>query len=52
MSEVIDVAEAYDRGRTLFMGIELLASPGALVPRPETGASAVDALRRINAGRR
>lgn len=51
MSEVINVAEAYDKGRTLFMGIELLVAPGALVPRPETEllcASAVDALRQLN----
>ena len=34
MSEVINVAEAYDKGRALFMGIELLVAPGALVPRP------------------
>lgn len=49
MSETIDVAEAYGRGCTLFMGIELLVTPGALVPRPETellGRTAVDALRR------
>lgn len=49
MSETIDVAEAYGRGCTLFMGIELLVAPGALVPRPETellGRTAVDALRR------
>lgn len=51
MSEMIDVAQAYDKGRTLFMGIELLVGPGALVPRPETellGISAVDALRQLN----
>src|SRR6478752_167562 len=51
MSEVINVAKAYDEGRTLFMGIELLVAPGALVPRPETellGASAVDALRELS----
>lgn len=49
MSETIDVAEAYGRGCILFMGIELLVTPGALVPRPETellGRTAVDALRR------
>lgn len=49
MSETINVAEAYGRGCTLFMGIELLVSPGALVPRLETellGKTAVDALRR------
>src|SRR3979490_1636680 len=51
MSEVIDVAKAYDKGRTHFMGIELLVAPGALVPRPETEllcASAYDALRQLN----
>lgn len=49
MSETINVAEAYERGRTRFMGIELLVAPGALVPRPETellGSTAVEALRR------
>lgn len=48
MGEEIDVADAYGKGRTLFMGIELLVAPGALVPRPETellGATAVDALQ-------
>ena len=51
MNETINVAEAYDKGRTVFMGIDLLVGPGALVPRPETellGASAVDALRQLN----
>jgi release factor glutamine methyltransferase len=51
MSEEINVAEAYDKGRALFMGIELLVAPGALVPRPETellGASAIDSLHRLN----
>jgi release factor glutamine methyltransferase len=51
MTEELNVAEAYDKGRTLFMGIELLVAPGALVPRPETellGASAVDALRQLS----
>ncbi|WP_445221278.1 N5-glutamine methyltransferase family protein [Bradyrhizobium sp. Pa8] len=51
MSETINVAEAYERGRTRFMGIELLVAPGALVPRPETellGRTAVDALRRAH----
>jgi release factor glutamine methyltransferase len=44
MSEAINIAEAYDKGRALFMGIELLVAPGALVPRPETellGASSL-----------
>ncbi len=51
MSEVINVAKAYDEGRTLFMGIELLVAPGALVLWPETEllcASAIDALRQLN----
>jgi release factor glutamine methyltransferase len=51
MNEAIDVAEAYDKGRILFMGIELLVAPGALIPRSETellGASAVDALRQLS----
>jgi release factor glutamine methyltransferase len=51
MSETINVAEAYERGRTQFMGIELQVAPGALVPRPETellGRTAVDALRRAH----
>jgi release factor glutamine methyltransferase len=51
MSEGINIAEAYDKGRALFMEIELLVAPGALVPRPETellGASALDSLRRLN----
>jgi release factor glutamine methyltransferase len=51
MNELVNVAEAYDKGHTLFMGIDLLVGPGALVPRPETellGASAVDALRQLN----
>ena len=29
MSEGINIAEAYDKGRALFMGIELLVAPGA-----------------------
>ncbi|MCK1655273.1 class I SAM-dependent methyltransferase [Bradyrhizobium sp. 149] len=51
MSETINVAEAYERGRTQFMGIELLVAPGALVPRPETellGRTAVEALHRAH----
>ncbi|MBR0727535.1 peptide chain release factor N(5)-glutamine methyltransferase [Bradyrhizobium japonicum] len=51
MSETINVAEAYERGRTRFMGIELQVAPGALVPRPETellGRTAVEALRRAH----
>lgn len=51
MSEQRSVAEAYDSGRTPFMGIELLVAPGALVPRPETellGSSALETLRQMN----
>ncbi|WP_314957510.1 class I SAM-dependent methyltransferase [Bradyrhizobium cosmicum] len=51
MSETTNVAEAYERGRTLFMGIELLVTPGALVPRRETellGRTAVETLRRMS----
>ena len=51
MSETINVTEAYERGRTQFMGIELQVAPGALVPRPETellGRTAVEALRRAH----
>ncbi|RWK43282.1 class I SAM-dependent methyltransferase [Mesorhizobium sp.] len=51
MSEKISVAEAYRKGRTIFMGLELLIAPGALVPRPETellGTTALDVLRRMN----
>ncbi|MFB9270026.1 N5-glutamine methyltransferase family protein [Bradyrhizobium erythrophlei] len=46
---MVDVAQAYDEGRTWFMGMELLVARGVLVPRPETellGATAVAALRR------
>ncbi len=46
---MVNVARAYDEGRTRFMGMELLVAPGVLVPRPETellGATAVAALRR------
>ncbi|WFU69786.1 MULTISPECIES: HemK/PrmC family methyltransferase [unclassified Bradyrhizobium] len=49
MAETINVGEAYGRGSTLFMGIELLVAPGALVPRPETellARTAIDALRQ------
>lgn len=51
MNEVINVAEAYDKGHVFFMGTDFLVGPGALVPRPETellGASAVNALRELN----
>ncbi|RWM21426.1 MAG: class I SAM-dependent methyltransferase [Mesorhizobium sp.] len=51
MSEEISVADAYSKGRTIFMGLELLIAPGALVPRPETellGTTALDVLRQMN----
>lgn len=51
MREEISIADAYRRGRTVFMGVELLVAPGALVPRPETellGTTAVDLLRRMD----
>ncbi|TIU20025.1 MAG: methyltransferase domain-containing protein, partial [Mesorhizobium sp.] len=51
MSEEISVAEAYSKGRTVFMGLELLIAPGALVPRPETellGTTALDVLSQMN----
>ncbi|TIR21958.1 MAG: class I SAM-dependent methyltransferase [Mesorhizobium sp.] len=50
MSEDIDVAHAYSKGSTIFMGVEMLVSSGALVPRPETellGSTAVDILRQM-----
>lgn len=49
----MSVREAYERGRTTFMGLELLVSRGALVPRPETellGSTAVEALRAMGSG--
>lgn len=51
MSKEFNVADAYGTGRVLFMGLELLVAPGALVPRPETellGTTALDALRQMN----
>ena len=51
MSEREFVAEAFEKGRTTFMGIELLVAPGALVPRAETellGNTAVGALLALN----
>lgn len=51
MSEEISVADAYSKGRTVFMGLELLVAPGALVPRPETellGTTALGALGQMN----
>jgi release factor glutamine methyltransferase len=51
VSEEISVADAYSKGRTNFMGLELLIAPGALVPRPETellGTTALDVLSQMN----
>jgi release factor glutamine methyltransferase len=51
VNEVSSVAGAYGKGRIMFMGLELLVAPGALVPRSETellGATAVEALRQMN----
>ncbi|MER9067987.1 class I SAM-dependent methyltransferase [Mesorhizobium sp. M0902] len=51
MSEEINVADAYGRGRSTFMGLQLLVSPGALVPRPETellGKATLDVLSQLN----
>jgi release factor glutamine methyltransferase len=51
VSETISVASAYGTGRVVFMGLELLVMPGALVPRPETellGKTALEALRGLN----
>jgi len=50
VSQEISVEDAYRKGHTTFMGLELLVAPGALVPRPETellGTAALDALRRL-----
>ncbi|ESY98995.1 class I SAM-dependent methyltransferase [Mesorhizobium sp. LNHC209A00] len=51
MSEEISVAGAYNKGSIIFMGMEILVAPGALVPRPETellGSIAVDVLRAMD----
>ncbi|MBZ9816207.1 N5-glutamine methyltransferase family protein [Mesorhizobium sp. CA7] len=50
MSQEISVEDAYSKGRTIFMGLELLVAPGALVPRPETellGTAALGALDQL-----
>lgn len=49
MSELLNVGEAYGKGRTRFMGLDLIVAAGVLVPRPETellGNTAVELLRR------
>jgi release factor glutamine methyltransferase len=43
--ENFDSLGAYERGTQPFMGLELYAAPGALVPRPETELLAKTALR-------
>jgi release factor glutamine methyltransferase len=51
LSADIDVADAYGRGSTVFMGMEMLVASGALVPRPETellGSTAVDILHEMD----
>jgi release factor glutamine methyltransferase len=45
MSDRVD--EAYRRGVTRFLGVELLAAPGALVPRAETEIVGSAALARL-----
>ncbi|RVD54290.1 peptide chain release factor N(5)-glutamine methyltransferase [Mesorhizobium sp. M2D.F.Ca.ET.185.01.1.1] len=50
MNREISVEDAYNKGHTTFMGLELLVGPGALVPRPETellGTTALDALDQL-----
>jgi release factor glutamine methyltransferase len=50
MNETEIVAQAFDRGSTTFMGVELFVAPGALVPRAETeliGNTAVELLREM-----
>jgi release factor glutamine methyltransferase len=50
MTEPTNVAAAYAGGRTVFMGLELIVAPGALVPRAETellGQTAVETLRSM-----
>jgi release factor glutamine methyltransferase len=50
VSESERALAAYRLGRQTFMGIELLAAPGALVPRPETellGRAALEGLRAV-----
>jgi release factor glutamine methyltransferase len=52
MNETEIVAQAYESGSTIFMGVELFVAPGALVPRAETellGSTAVELLRGMAA---
>jgi release factor glutamine methyltransferase len=51
VKQTIAVAEAYDRGRVGFMGLELLVGPGTLVPRAETellGYAALGVLQQMS----
>jgi len=47
VSATFNVAQAYERGRVAFMGIELLVAPGALVPRNETELLALTAINAL-----
>jgi release factor glutamine methyltransferase len=50
-----EVAKRLAAGRQMFLGVELLCGPGALVPRPETeilGALAVEKVRAASPGAR
>ncbi len=50
MSDQPDVTAAYAKGRHVFMGVELLVEPGALIPRAETellGGAAVELLKEL-----
>lgn len=45
----LDIGAAFSRGTVWFYGLELLVSPGALVPRPETELLARAAIEVVNA---
>ena len=47
--ESVEVAAAYESGKVGFMGLELFAAPGALVPRKETEILARTAIERLAA---
>ena len=47
--ESVEVAAAYESGKVGFMGLELFAAPGALVPRKETEILARTAVERLAA---
>jgi len=46
-SPPVDTLTAYERGRVTFLGVEMLADRGALVPREETEILGRGALRRL-----